>query len=231
MASDKIDAVPRGVAAWAEAMGARRGDARKVMHVFRRSLMPMVLTDGARVLVDVNRAARLLARATLAAQVGRRLDDFTPGADLPALRAIWDRLQRFGSIAGEYKLDWGEGNHLLVIYAGFANVLPGQNLLVAQPADWPEDELGEVDLTGVAEPSPGPLSPRELEVLTLVAAGCDMQEMAEELTIAPTTAKTHIRNALSKLGAHNRPHGVAIAMHLGLIDLPSGVGGQQKTSD
>jgi DNA-binding NarL/FixJ family response regulator len=47
-----------------------------------------------------------------------------------------------------------------------------------------------------------------------------LKRIAEELVISPTTVRTHVRNALRKLQARNRAHGVALAMHLGLIDLP-----------
>ena len=77
-------------------------------------------------------------------------------------------------------------------------------------------------------PLPGPPSPRELEVLTWVAGGYDLRRIADELTIASTTVRTHVRNALRKLGARNRPHAVAVAMRLGLIDLPPRSCGQEQ---
>lgn len=48
------------------------------------------------------------------------------------------------------------------------------------------------------------LSPRELEVLELVARGLDNNEIAAELYISPRTAKNHVSNILSKLGVTNR---------------------------
>jgi ATP/maltotriose-dependent transcriptional regulator MalT len=215
----QIDPIPQGVAAWAKAMGATRGDVRSFRRVFSRSLMPMLLVDNDRATVDVNRAARLLARMSLDEIRARpQIDDLTSESDLPTLLWAWDRLQRFGSATGRHHTTFPDGTRLQIVYCGLANVFPARHLFVFAPADWPEDELGEVDLTGVVEASPGPLSRRELEVLTLIAAGSDLRQTAEELTIAPTTVKTHLRNALSKLGARNRPHGVAVAMHLGLID-------------
>lgn len=216
----ETDPVPSAVAAMAEAMGATRGDARRLDRVFHRTLVPMVLYDSDRMTVDVNRPARLLARLSLAELRDRRLDDLTPAEDMPTLRAVWDRWQRFGSVAGLYDVHFADGNEVRVVYAAIANVLPGRHLAVFQPADWPEDELGPVDLGGAKEPSAGTLSARELEVLTWVAGGYDQQEIAEELVISPTTVRTHVRNALRKLQARNRPHGVALAMHLGLVDLP-----------
>jgi DNA-binding CsgD family transcriptional regulator len=222
----EIDAVPRGVAAWAQAMGATRGDVRRFRRVFGRTLMPMALLDANRANVDANRALRLLFRISLAELRKHRVDDFTPERDLPKLHAAWETLLRDGSVTGRIEVDFPDGGRLQVVYAALRNVFPGHHLGVCAPADWPEDELGAVDLDGVAQPAGEWLSSRELEVLTRVAAGLDLRDIAEELTISPATVKTHVRNALVKLGARNRPHGVALAMHLGLIDLPAEVGGR-----
>jgi DNA-binding CsgD family transcriptional regulator len=214
------DPVPPGIAATAEAMGATRGDVHKFDRVFSRTQIPMVLLDGERVQVDANRAARLLLRLSLSEMRKLQIDDLTPADDMPTLHAAWDRLQRFGFVAGLYRSRFADGSELQTVYAVIANVLPSRHLAVFMPADWPEDELGPIDLSGVKEPLAGPLSPRELEVLTWVAGGYDLRRIAGELVISPNTVRTHVRNALRKLSARNRPHGVALAMHLGLIDLP-----------
>jgi DNA-binding CsgD family transcriptional regulator len=182
--------------------------------------MPMALIDNSRAHIEVNRPARLLLRLSLAQLRQLHLDDLTPPAELSTLEAAWNRLQRLGSVSGLYRSRFADGSELLCVYAALANVLPGRHLAVFQPADWPEDELGKVDLHGADQPLPGPLSPREREVLTWVAGGYDLQQIAEELTIARNTVRTHVRNALRKLHARNRPHGVAVAMYLGLIELP-----------
>jgi LuxR family maltose regulon positive regulatory protein len=64
---------------------------------------------------------------------------------------------------------------------------------------------------------PEPLSERELEVLTLVAAGKTNQEIAKELFVALSTVKTHIKNIYGKLGARNRTQALARARELGLL--------------
>ena len=214
------NSIPPPVLAMAEAMGAARGDVRKFDRVFSRTLIPMALLDDTRAHVDANRPARLLLRLSLARLRELRVDDLTPAADMPTLRAAWNRLERFGSVSGLHRSRLADGGELVSVYAGLANVLPGRHLVVFQPAEWPEDELGPIDLDGIGEPLPGPLSARELEVLTWIAGGHDFGRIADELTIAPSTVRTHVQNALRKLHARNRPHAVAVAMHLGLIDLP-----------
>ena len=64
----------------------------------------------------------------------------------------------------------------------------------------------------------GPLSPREREVLERVARGQDGPMIAQDLVVSPATVRTHIGNAIRKLGAHSRAHAIAIALRRGLIE-------------
>ena len=66
------------------------------------------------------------------------------------------------------------------------------------------------------EPIIEPLSPRELEVLQLIANGASNQAIAEELIIAIATAKKHVSNIIQKLGVDNRTQAAAKGRHLGL---------------
>jgi DNA-binding NarL/FixJ family response regulator len=63
------------------------------------------------------------------------------------------------------------------------------------------------------------LSPRELDVLRLVAAGNANKEIGTRLLITEVTIKSHIKSILSKLGANDRTHAVTIALKRGMIDL------------
>ncbi|MFE7316138.1 response regulator [Streptomyces sp. NPDC057555] len=60
------------------------------------------------------------------------------------------------------------------------------------------------------------LTPREHEVVTLVAAGLSNDEIAERLFVTPLTAKTHVNRAMTKLGARDRAQLVVIAYQTGL---------------
>jgi len=62
------------------------------------------------------------------------------------------------------------------------------------------------------------LTDRELEVLTMVARGMSNAEIAEELTISPATAKTHVAHLLTKLDARDRIQLVILAYQSGLCD-------------
>ena len=63
----------------------------------------------------------------------------------------------------------------------------------------------------------GVLSPREREVLDLLAQGLTGEQVATRLSLSPETVRTHVRNAMDKLEAHTRVHAVAIALRQGEI--------------
>ncbi|MFF3542493.1 response regulator [Streptomyces platensis] len=67
-----------------------------------------------------------------------------------------------------------------------------------------------------AAPQLAALTPRECEVVTLVAAGLSNDEIAERLFVTPLTAKTHANRAMTKLGARDRAQLVVIAYQTGL---------------
>jgi DNA-binding NarL/FixJ family response regulator len=58
----------------------------------------------------------------------------------------------------------------------------------------------------------GSLSPRELEILELLADGLNGQHIAERLFLSPETVRTHVRNATAKLGAQTRVQAVALVV-------------------
>ena len=63
------------------------------------------------------------------------------------------------------------------------------------------------------------LSPREIDVLRLIAAGNSNKLIADQLVISEATAKTHVASILSKLGANDRAHAVTIGIKRGMIEL------------
>jgi len=63
------------------------------------------------------------------------------------------------------------------------------------------------------------LTPRELEVLELVADGSRNQDIAKKLFIAEETVKMHVINIMQKLDAESRTQAVSIALRRGIIQL------------
>src|SRR5690606_27706536 len=84
-------------------------------------------------------------------------------------------------------------------------------LALADPALQPP----EAPPTPVTPRNEWGLTPREIEVLRLIAAGCSNREIAETLYLSPATAKRHVTNILAKLGAVSRAQAIAMAIEAG----------------
>jgi DNA-binding NarL/FixJ family response regulator len=84
----------------------------------------------------------------------------------------------------------------------------GQKRIPPEIAAQLADHAGEEDL-----------SPRELEVLGLIARGNANKEIAARLAITEETVKSHITKILAKLSANDRTHAVTIGLKRGIIDL------------
>lgn len=65
------------------------------------------------------------------------------------------------------------------------------------------------------------LTPREIEVLSLVARGLGNKEVGDVLGTAPGTVKAHVQSILGKLGAKDRTHAVTLALRRGILHLHS----------
>jgi ATP/maltotriose-dependent transcriptional regulator MalT len=91
-----------------------------------------------------------------------------------------------------------------------------RNLLAALEADAHKSE-DTSSLPPTAQPLIEPLSPRELEILHLMAQGLSNQEMCEQLFLALSTVKGHNRNIFGKLQVQRRTEAVARARELGLL--------------
>jgi DNA-binding CsgD family transcriptional regulator len=63
------------------------------------------------------------------------------------------------------------------------------------------------------------LSPREREIMHLMAEGRTAEAIGEEITVSVETVRTHVRNVIRKLHARNRVHAIAIALRRGEISI------------
>ncbi len=65
------------------------------------------------------------------------------------------------------------------------------------------------------------LTPREREIVALVATGLSNDEIAAKLVVSPLTAKTHVNRAMMKVGARDRAQLVVLAYQTGLVRPPA----------
>jgi DNA-binding CsgD family transcriptional regulator len=100
--------------------------------------------------------------------------------------------------------------------AALLAAVPGVRL--AAPGEAADVVLVSPDTSAHGDPDAG-LTPRELQVLTLLAEGASNKEIARRLGISVHTAKFHVGSVLDKLDATGRTDAVAHAARLGVIEL------------
>jgi DNA-binding NarL/FixJ family response regulator len=211
-ANPRLDQVSRNVGAAGEAVLNARGDHRKLVRIFEYSNVPMVMLDDSLGYIEVNRPARLWFRRAL-----QEMRTFVLGDLAPAnMQQAWERLLDVGCVAGRHPVSGGsDGSRLDVVYCALARILPELHLIAFAPADWPEDRLDPIEED--RHDAFPPLTPREIQVLTLAADGLSGPRLAKELVLSPATVRTHFENIYAKLDVRNRAAAVAMAMRLGLI--------------
>lgn len=70
-------------------------------------------------------------------------------------------------------------------------------------------------------PQPGsPLTPREVQIVQMVAEGLSNPEIGRELYLTADTVKSHVKRAARKLSGRNRAHVVWLAVQRGYLELP-----------
>ena len=104
------------------------------------------------------------------------------------------------------------------VLAAIRNVHAGQSVLAPSATfDLLRQFAAPAASERPAELALAPLTPREQEIFLLVARGLSNTEVAAAAFVSETTAKTHLRSILSKLGLHNRVHVVIFAYENGLL--------------
>ncbi len=90
---------------------------------------------------------------------------------------------------------------------------------VAQGGSYVDPRLDRILLSPRATANVPQLSPREREIMHLMAEGMTAERIGEEITVSVETVRTHVRNVIRKLQARNRVHAIAIALERGEIAL------------
>jgi DNA-binding NarL/FixJ family response regulator len=68
------------------------------------------------------------------------------------------------------------------------------------------------------------LSPRERQVLSLLAEGASSEEIAGKLSVSPNTVRTHVQSILTKLQVHSRLEAATFAVRYGIVKVPRSAG-------
>src|SRR6187551_1661119 len=182
---------------------------------FERSRHPMLIADDQRRWVTGNAAACDLLGIAREEIPWRTMDEFTPPGERRRLEEQWGAFLASGGAEGWYQLYIPDRGPVPVEFSATANVLPARHLSVFIPHDEASAEQAESTIWAPVEVEGSGrlrLTEREREVMTLVASGLQSGDIAERLFLSPETVKSHVHNALGKLGAHTRAHAVAIAL-------------------
>lgn len=210
---------------WADVM--LRGDAFKGPLESEEAQLAM-----ARVLIakgdgsSVDQAMALLKRLLATTEAEGRMGVQIEALALQAL-ADWRRGERAGAMTNlERALRLAEPEGYVRLFADLR--LPmARALQEARSRDVMPDYVGKLlaafggDLSSspsVERALPEPLTPREQEVLELVAAGLTNREIAERLIVSAETVKKHVGNLCAKLGVGNRTQAAARARELKLLN-------------
>jgi len=164
------------------------------------------------------KALRILAVLEQTIRADRRTGNLI---EVMLLRALTPALpQPDREAALEQALRLGEPQNQRRVFVDEPELLP---LLQAHLSRHPHDHFAgqllpafELRLAAL-QPPPGLLSPRELEVLHLLADGHSNQEIASRLVLALSTVKSHVKSILMKLEAENRTQAVTRARELQIL--------------
>jgi PAS domain S-box-containing protein len=182
---------------------------------FRQSRNAMVLLDERRIQLEVNGAYLKLVGLNRDEVVGRPVHELSP--DGPVLSARdWAATIARGDFTGERELVRPDGTTVTVQWGAHPETVTGHRLvlLVALSTErWGRRFRREPN----PEDDDASLTHREVEIVRLVALGHSSPEIADELGIAYDTVRTHVRNAMEKVGARSRAHLVARALGDGLV--------------
>jgi len=191
--------------------GAESGLEGLLSFVFRRSANAMVLADEQRRFVDANDAALRLLGREREELIGMPVVDTIRPSERERSDREWEAFMRSGEHTGTRNIIRADGTEVRIEVAARVLQVGGRRLAVSVT-------LATSDLH--APPTPAParraaLTNREREVVTLIALGHDTGQIADGLLVSPETVRTHVRNAMSKLGARTRAQLVAIALSTG----------------
>jgi DNA-binding CsgD family transcriptional regulator len=173
----------------------------------------LLAADDERNILRVNHRWSDMTGYELDAAKTMRVDDLLAPESRPGIDMRWGDLLGAGLATARIVILRPDHVRVSIRYGAFANVLPGVHV-AAYLAEPGQDTRG---LRPARARRAGQLTRREQESLRLVAMGMTTTAAADQLGISPETVRTHVRNAMNKLGARTRAQAIAVAMRDGEI--------------
>jgi PAS domain S-box-containing protein len=194
--------------------GAESGWSGLFWNAFRQSKNAMVLVDAQRRHVEVNGAYLQLLGYRRSDLIGRPVHEFVADGPVASAREwrAWLRSKQFSGVAELVRAD---GGRVTVEFAGHPEIVTGRQLVLGVAL---RTVRGGRRLQDDLAPPSGPasLSVRELEVIEHIALGLSGPEIADQLQLTHNTVRSHVRNAMTKLGSRSRAQLVAQALGEGI---------------
>jgi PAS domain S-box-containing protein len=181
---------------------------------FVRSRNAMVLLDDHRRHFEVNGAYLTMLGYRRSDVIGRPAYDFIVGGPM-VTSSEWQAVLLRDHFTGKTEMICADGGHVTVEFAGHPEVVTGRHLVLFVAIRAARAGRRHHDVTPPRSDCVA-LSKRELEVVQLLALGMSGPEVAGELHLAHNTVRTHVRNAMAKVGARSRAQLVARTLGEGL---------------
>src|SRR3954447_2653562 len=181
--------------------------------VLQNARNPMALVDEDRRIVEVNPSATALTGFARSQLIGRAADDFVPDHEKEGFDREWRQLLLTGDGNAEREMLCADGGRVTIQYRASRSIV-GERRLVLYLATQVRPALEAAQPTAIRSYS---FSPREQEIVRLVAQGLTTRDIADQLRLSLETVRTHIRNAMGKLSARTRAQLVAKALQERLI--------------
>jgi PAS domain S-box-containing protein len=178
-----------------------------------RAPVPLIAADAERRIKRVNSRWCDMTGYSAEQVLTMKLDDLLAPESRPGVEMRWGDLLRSGMATARAVVLRGDGSRLQVRYGALAHVTPGVHVAAFMVEPGQGGRLTRPTRTRRT----GQLTRREQESLRLVARGMTTTVAAEQLGISPETVRTHVRNAMNKLGARTRAQAIAVAMRDGEI--------------
>ena len=176
--------------------------------LFERTTNPIVIVDEARKVVEMNGAALKLFGRSRGEMIGIPIVELLKPSERAESDAGWEELVSVGEYEATRTFIRPDGTEIRLALAGRMATLGRRRLAVYVTLRHGDSWT----VTPPRKPTQRELTPREREMVTMIAMGQGSMEIAAELGISIETVRTHVRNAMGKLGVHTRAELVAVVL-------------------
>ena len=178
--------------------------------LFERSANAILLVNEQRQVIEANPPFLVLLGYTRGALIGRTLTDFIVSRERPESWDAWRDFLAKGEYSGTRVFVRSDNTETTIEFAArMADV--GERRLAVYVAD---ANGGPKRFSRPGRCDARALTDREREVVRLIALGRETNRIADALSVSPETVRTHVRNAMRKLGVHTRAQLVAVCLTL-----------------